>query len=91
MDAEVLRLYDLPPRLERELLDYFRGERRTGLPFLFPDYFPGDFNPYVHLHEFIADKYARSSAGALSRSFQPVRSEAALAALNLAEKLAAGE
>lgn len=91
MDAEVLRLYDLPPRLERELLDYFRGEKRKGVSFEFPDYFPGDFNPYVHLHEFIADTYPESSAGVLSRSFHPVRSEAALAALSLAEKLAAGE
>lgn len=91
MDAEVLRLYDLPPRLERELLDYFRGEKRKGLAFVFPDYFPGGFNPYVPLHEYIAEDYYESSAGALSRAFQPVRSAAALAALRRAEELAAGE
>jgi hypothetical protein len=28
IDAAVLEAYDLPPKLERELLDYFRGEDR---------------------------------------------------------------
>ena len=31
MDAEVLKLYDLPPRLERQLLDLFEGVERKGV------------------------------------------------------------
>ena len=36
IDAEVLKAYDVPPRLERRLLEFFRGhehERRVGHPF----------------------------------------------------------
>ena len=32
LDAEVLRLYDLPPRLERQVLDLFSGWNRPGVP-----------------------------------------------------------
>jgi hypothetical protein len=43
VDAEILRLYDLPPRLERQLLDLFSGFKRRGVPFNFSRYFPEDF------------------------------------------------
>ena len=42
IDAEVLRAYDLPPRVERVLLDYFAGHPRLG-PVQFKGYFPPDF------------------------------------------------
>ena len=35
VDAEVLRLYELPPKLERQLLDLFAGWPRLGVPFSF--------------------------------------------------------
>jgi len=91
MDASVLHAYDLPPRLERELLDLFRGAERKGVGCKFDDYFPADFKPCIPLHEYISDDYRRSTAGELAKQFQPVRSKAALAALDLAEKLAAGD
>ncbi len=90
VDAEVLKLYNLSPRLERRLLDLFPGVERKGVGCKFGDYFPADFKPYIPLHEYISEEYQRSTAGELSRNFQPVRSKAALAALDLAEKLAAG-
>ena len=31
IDAEILRLYDLPPKLERQLLDFFAGHQRKDL------------------------------------------------------------
>lgn len=34
VDAEVLRLYNLPAKLERKLLDLFSGVRRRGVPFV---------------------------------------------------------
>ncbi len=54
IDAEVLRAYDLPPRLERQLLEYFRGhepERRVN--HLFRGWLPEDFSAYMPLHEYL--------------------------------------
>jgi N-6 DNA Methylase len=54
IDAEVLKAYDLPPRLERRLLDFFRGhedERRVGHEFR--GWFPADFTAYIPLHEYL--------------------------------------
>jgi hypothetical protein len=65
LDAEVLRLYDLPPRLERELLDLFAGHQRPGVPFSFKRYFPEDYEPWFPLHEYLSQEYQSSTAGAL--------------------------
>lgn len=54
VDAEVLKAYDLPPRLERRLLEFFRGhehERRVG--HVFEGWIPEDFTAYIPLHEYI--------------------------------------
>ena len=54
VDAEVLKAYDLPPRLERSLLEFFRGHekgRRTGHGF--DGWIPADFNSHVPLHEYV--------------------------------------
>lgn len=91
IDATVLHAYDLPPRLERQLLDFFRGAERKGVGCTFGDYFPVDFKPYIPLHEYISEAYKRSTVGEFVKRFQPVRSQAALAALDAAEKLAAGD
>jgi hypothetical protein len=56
IDAEILRAYDLPPRLERELLDFFRNERRpTSVEF--GDYFPHDFTPTIPFWRFISPDF----------------------------------
>jgi len=54
IDAQLLKAYDLPPRLERRLLEAFRGhetERRVAGSF--KGWFPEDFTAYVPLHEYI--------------------------------------
>lgn len=54
IDAQVLKAFDLPPRLERRLLEEFRGheaERRVSHPF--KGWFPEDFTAYLPLHEYI--------------------------------------
>jgi len=84
VDAEVLRLYDLPPRLERQLLDFFRGAERKGVGCKFGDYFPAAFQPYIPLHEYISEEYQRSTVGAFLKRHRPIDSPAALAALNAA-------
>ena len=62
VDAEVLRLYDLPPRLERQLLDLFAGWKREGVPFTFERYYPEDYEPCFPLHEYLSETYQRSTA-----------------------------
>jgi hypothetical protein len=84
VDAEVLRLYDLPPRIERQLLDLFAGYRREGVPFPFDRYYPEGFRPSIPLHIYLSAEYARSTAGELRRQWKPVKSAAVLAALGSA-------
>jgi hypothetical protein len=61
IDAEVLSAYDLPPRLERELLDYFTGYERPG-PVRFDRYFPSDFRPAIPLRDYISAEFRSSTA-----------------------------
>jgi hypothetical protein len=63
MDAAVLRAYDLPPRLERQLLDLFTGVERKGVGCDFRGYYPPGLDAYVPLHELISEEYARSMLG----------------------------
>jgi hypothetical protein len=60
IDAEVLAAYDLPPRLERELLESFRGEERPSAH-SWKQWFPPDFQPYLPLHEYLSGNYKRTS------------------------------
>lgn len=53
VDAEVLRLYALPPQLERELLDAFDGVPRVGVPFEQTRYIPREFDDALTLDEFL--------------------------------------
>lgn len=61
IDAEVLRLYDLPPRLERQLLKFFDGYQRKGVDFDFKGYYPEGFESAVPLHEYLSEEYQRST------------------------------
>lgn len=54
MDAAVLRLYNLPPELERQLLDYFAGHSRERVPFAQTEYLPKDFTAIHTLDELLA-------------------------------------
>lgn len=56
IDAVVLRAYNLPPRLERKLLDFFRSERRP-VPFDFGNYFPDGFTPTIPLWRFVSPDF----------------------------------
>lgn len=61
MDAEVMRLYDLPPRQEKQLLDFFYECPRKGVDFKFDRYFPEDFDSWIPLHEYLSEEYQRST------------------------------
>jgi hypothetical protein len=54
IDAEVTRLYQLPVEVERQLLDYFSGWERAGVPFKQDRYFPEGFDEAISLADFIA-------------------------------------
>ncbi|MBI5215218.1 MAG: N-6 DNA methylase [Ignavibacteriae bacterium] len=60
IDAEVLKLYALPPRLERKLLDIFWGRQRP-VPFEFKGYYPPEFKSWIPLHIYLSRQYQEST------------------------------
>jgi hypothetical protein len=58
IDALVLKGYNLPPRLERQLLDFFRGAQRL-VPFPFTEYFPKSFVPTLPLWMYLSSEYKK--------------------------------
>ena len=67
IDAEVLRAYDLSPRTERSLLDYFTDQPRPG-PVVFKEYFPIWFKPHIPWHRYLSEEMKQASAAStLSR------------------------
>lgn len=64
IDAAVLDGYRIPPRIERKLLDFFRGhDRPTSHPF--GEYLPLDCEVYFSLSEFLSPEFAAATSGAL--------------------------
>ncbi len=61
LDAEILRLYSLQPKLEKELLDTFAGYKRPGVPFDFDRYYPADFESYIPLRDYLSPEFHRST------------------------------
>jgi hypothetical protein len=56
LDAAVLEAYDLPARVQRQLLNQFQGWRRpVAVPFT--GYFPDHFKDAVTLKDFVAIQY----------------------------------
>jgi type I restriction-modification system DNA methylase subunit len=53
VDAEVLKLYALPGELERELLDFFDGVPRVGVPFEQKGYIPSAFRAVQRLDDYL--------------------------------------
>jgi hypothetical protein len=63
LDAEILRLYDLPAHAERFLLDQFAGEQRSGVPVSFSQYYPTDFKADVLLYAYLSEPFQRALRG----------------------------
>lgn len=61
IDAEVLKGYDLAPRAERILLDYFSGHSRPG-PVEFKEYFPPTLKPYIPWHVYVSSDFRDAKA-----------------------------
>jgi N-6 DNA Methylase len=71
IDALVLKAYDLPPRLERRLLEYFRGSERPTVH-AWEHWFPEGFRPFVPLHEYLSDDYRKARKENLLGVFVPL-------------------
>lgn len=74
IDSLILKAYDLPPRLERKLLEFFRGYPRP-VPFDFPNYYPENFKPCFPLHKYLEMDLKQASAGELLKRITPFDSE----------------
>jgi hypothetical protein len=54
VDAEVMKLYGLPPEMERRILDLFAGEPRKGVPFSQTGYYPEQFDGLLTVSDLLA-------------------------------------
>ena len=84
LDAEVLKLYDLPPRLERQLLDLFTDVERKGVGCDFRSYYPPGFTSYLPLHMLLSDRFQRAAADVTADRFKPGESAHVRDVLNAA-------
>lgn len=76
IDAEILRAYDLPPDLERELLDTFEGVERPVIFTDFKGYYPKDFEAYYPLHEIISEEFELARADRLMERLPMINDQA---------------
>lgn len=74
IDAEVMRLYDLPPKMEKRVLDLFQGVQRKGVNFDFKGYYPEGFESAVPLYELLSDEYQRSTVSFVKKWVEDNRS-----------------
>ena len=91
IDAEVLRLYDLPPRLEKQLLDFFAGYQRKGVDFEFDRYYPEGFGSYIPLRMFISEEFQNATVENVKQWVDETRSPAIIRAFENASKDFDGE
>jgi hypothetical protein len=76
IDATILSAYDLPPRLERKLLNYFRGYKRP-VSHHFDEWFPEGYSSFIPLHEYIGAEYKKITGRWVQNVFQPLTSSEA--------------
>jgi hypothetical protein len=74
IDSLILAEYDLPPSLERELLDFFEGIPRP-VPFDFKAYYPAGMTAYLPLKELVSDKFRNARVSRLRARLKPIRDE----------------
>ena len=78
IDAAVLKAYDLPPRLEKRVLDYFLGERRPTLH-EWKHWHPPDFQAFLPLYRYLSDEFRTAASGWVLKVFKPLPDEEAAA------------
>jgi type I restriction-modification system DNA methylase subunit len=86
IDATVLKAYGLPPRMEREVLEFFRGaKRKRPVPFEFLEYFPESFVPTIPLWMYISPDFENCSAESFLRNAPALDDPAIIDALKEVE------
>ncbi len=86
IDAEVMRLYNLPPKMEWQVLNLFDGQKRKGVDFDFKRYYPEGFESWIPLHEYLSEEYQRSTPSFVKKWVEEVRSPELIKALEIAMK-----
>ena len=81
LDAAVLKAYDLPPKLERDILGFFEDHKRP-VPCDFSRYYPPGFDAWLPLYEIISEKF-RDSLAENVLNFEPIKDEKISAMLSL--------
>jgi hypothetical protein len=84
IDAEILRLYDLPPRLEKALLECFQGEQRR-VPFPFTGYYEVEFSPQLPLWMLTSTEFTRCNGSFLRERVPKITDPSLVAALEEVE------
>jgi hypothetical protein len=84
MDAAVLKAYDCPAQIERQLLDFFSNVERKGVGCPFASYFPTDFKSLVPLHKYISSAYREATIDRVIKRMKPGESACVLAGLRSA-------
>ena len=77
IDAEILKLYKLPPRLERQLLNIFWGHQRP-VPFEFKGYIPLEIDSWIPLHIYISDQFREATPQKIMERIPVIRDAAFL-------------
>jgi type I restriction-modification system DNA methylase subunit len=91
IDAEIMRLYQLSPRLEKKLLDFFEGIQRKGVDFNFDRYYPAGFDSYIPLHIFISEEFKNSTVENVMKWVEENRTPEVIKALKKATEDFKGE
>ena len=71
IDGEILKAYDLSPKTERTLLDYFAGVIRPG-PIRFMQYYPNNFKPYIPWHIYISKEFRDANVETTLERLKPI-------------------
>ncbi len=77
IDAEILKLYKLPPRLERQLLNIFWGQKRP-VPFEFTGYIPLEIDSWIPLHVYISDRFRKATPQKIMERIPVIRDKSFL-------------
>lgn len=77
LDAEILKLYNLPPKYERKILDLFWNQKRP-VPFDFTGYIPPDFLSWIPLYIYISEKYKAATLKNFVEKFPVVKNKTAI-------------
>lgn len=68
IDATVLDGYHLPPRLERQLLDFFNYQPPRRVDHSFSNYFPESLDVYLSLSQFLDERSRTSTVGEFAKT-----------------------